>query len=67
MGNCLVSIHVTGAHHNGKSYDIDQMAAQFIDLLKRSGHSVTAATVTWGGEGDLLNTAARYPLAGEGR
>ena len=26
MGNCLISIHVTGAHHNGKCYDIDQMA-----------------------------------------
>ena len=67
MGNCIVSVHVTGAHHNGKDYDIDQMAAVFVDALKAKGHNVTAATVVSGGEYDLLNTAARFPLVGDGR
>jgi hypothetical protein len=62
MGNCLVSVHVTGAHHNGKAYDIDQRAAEFVDQLKADGHTVTAATIVSGGEHDLLNTASRFPI-----
>jgi hypothetical protein len=27
MGNCIVSVHVTGAHHNGRPDDIDQIGA----------------------------------------
>lgn len=67
MGNCIVSVHVTGAHHNGKSADIDQMAALFVDRLRASGHLVTHATVVSGGEQDLLNDLQRYALSGEGR
>ena len=67
MGNCVVSIHVTGAHHNGKPYDIDQRAASFVEQLKADGHNVTAASIASGSEQDLLNTAARFPLVGEGR
>jgi hypothetical protein len=62
MGNCVVVVHVTGAHHNGKAYDIDQRAADFANQLKLDGHTVTSAKVVSGGEYDLLNTAARFPL-----
>jgi hypothetical protein len=67
MGNCIVSVHVTGGHHNGSLSDIDQLASKFVDVLKGFGHTVTAATIVSGGEQDLLNTAARYPVAGESR
>lgn len=67
MGNCLITVHVTGAHHNGKRTDIDQMAADFVDHLKAKGHAVTAAAIVSGGEHDLLNTTSRFPIAGEGR
>jgi hypothetical protein len=62
MGNCIVSVHVTGSHHNGSESDIDQMAAKFADELKAKGHIVSAATIVSGGEYDLLNTASRLPL-----
>jgi len=62
MGNCIVSVHVTGCHHNQLEYDIDQMAAAFVDDLLRKGHNVTAAYLTTGGEYDLTNRAARFPL-----
>ena len=62
MGNCIVSVHVTGSHHNSQPSDIDQMAAVFVDALKVKGHSVTAATILSGVENDLLNTASRLPL-----
>ena len=66
MGNCIVSVHVTGAHHNGEDYDIDQRAAEFVDKLKADGHTVTAATLVSGGEYDLLNTVSRFPLKNAG-
>lgn len=62
MGNCLISVHVTGGHHNGLPKDIDQLAHDFVKELKFLGYSVTAATLTHGGESDLLNTASRLPL-----
>lgn len=65
MGNCLIAVHVTGAHHNGLNYDIDQMAAEFVDKLKAKGHSVTAAKVVAGGEYDLLDEKRRLPLKSE--
>lgn len=61
MGNCLISIHVTGSHHNGQVRDIDQMAGKFVDDLKRS-HSVTHASIVSGGEYDLANEKARLSL-----
>jgi hypothetical protein len=61
MGNCLVTVHVTGSHHNGKEGDIDQIAAKFVDTLKLT-HNVTSASIVTGGENDLLNTASRFPL-----
>lgn len=62
MGNCIVSVHVTGAHHNGLREDIDQMAARFVDNLRLRGHNVTAATVVSGGEYDLLDEKTRFPV-----
>jgi hypothetical protein len=61
MGNCVIEIHVTGAHHNGVDYDIDQMAAKFVEQL-RAKHNVTAAYIVSGGEHNLLDTAARFPV-----
>ena len=63
MGNVLISVHATGIHHNGVANDLDQLAADFVELLKSKGHNVTAATIVSGGEQDLLNTSARYPRA----
>lgn len=65
MGNCLISVHATGSHHNGIPNDIDQLAAEFVDKLKAVGANVTAATVVSGGENDLLSTASRFPLKSE--
>lgn len=62
MGNCLVSVHVTGCHHNGIPNDIDQLAADFVLSLKAKGHNVTAATLVSGGEYDLMSTTARFVL-----
>ena len=67
MGNCIVSVHVTGAHHNGAEGDIDQMAAKFADDLKAKGHTVSAATIVSGGEHDMMNTASRFPLKSAGQ
>jgi hypothetical protein len=61
MGNCVIEIHVTGSHHNSIAQDIDQLAARFVDELKQS-HNVTAAFLVSGGEYDLLNESARFPL-----
>lgn len=57
MGNCLISIHVTGCHHNGIESDIDQLAAGYVEDLKAKGHNVTGAFLVSGGETDLLNSA----------
>ena len=64
MGNCTVTVHVTGAHHNAKATDIDQVAARFVDELKSAGHNVTDAQITSGGTHDLLSTAVRLPVVG---
>lgn len=48
MGDCTITIHVTGAHNNGRSEDIDEMAKEFVARLKLVGHNVKHATVTNG-------------------
>lgn len=63
MGNCLISIHVTGSHHNGLRTDIDQMAGDFVEHLKAKGHNVTTAKIVSGGEQDLIDPGTRYPMA----
>jgi hypothetical protein len=67
VGNCAISIVVSGENHNGKRTDIDQMAADFIEHLKAKGHTVIAAHLVSGVEFDLLKPESRYGLAGEGR
>jgi hypothetical protein len=62
MGNCLITVHATGIHHNGLKNDLDQLASAFVDDLKAKGHNVTAASIVSGGENDLLNTVSRFPL-----
>jgi hypothetical protein len=62
MGNCLVSIRVTGCHHNGIATDIDQMAADFVAKLKGANHNVTGAVLLSGGEQDLLDPSRRFPI-----
>lgn len=62
MGNCLISIEVTGAHHNGRSDDIDQCAADFVQYLKMKGHNVTHASLTNGSTQPLDDITRRMPL-----
>jgi len=62
MGNCVITIRVTGTHHNGARSDIDQMAGDFVDHLKAKGHSVADATITSGGTQDLAHKESRFPL-----
>jgi hypothetical protein len=66
MGTCLVSVQVTGSHHNGQPSDIDQLAAQFVDTLKGKGYTVSHAILNSGGGYDLLNTASRFPIRDQG-
>lgn len=61
MGNCVIIVHVTGAHHNGSEFDIDQMSAKFVDGLAAC-HNVTGAKLVSGGENDLLEKDRRFPL-----
>jgi hypothetical protein len=63
MGNCVISIHVTGGHHNGLEDDIDQMAARFVDELAKN-HNVTAAYLATGAAQDL-RFGDRKPLRAE--
>jgi hypothetical protein len=64
MGNCLVSVHVTGSHHNGSPSDIDQMAADFVHALVGKGYSVSAASIVTGADYNLLDASQRFPLVG---
>lgn len=64
MGNCLISVHVTGSHHNGLESDIDQMAARFVDDLAKK-HNVTASSLVTGGENNLMEKERRFPLKSE--
>lgn len=63
MGNCLISIRVTGCHHNGLANDIDQMAADFVGELAKN-HNVTGAVLLSGGEQDLTDPLRRFPIKG---
>lgn len=62
MGNCLVSIHVTGCHHNGLRDDIERMAARFVGELREAGHDVGHATVVAGGVTDVSSERSLLPL-----
>jgi hypothetical protein len=60
MGQCVITIHVTGSHHNKATRDIDQMAAEFVQDLKKF-HTVTAAYMANGAEQDLQTTPVLFP------
>ncbi len=61
MGQCVITIHVTGGHHNKSASDIDQMAAEFVKDLSKI-HNVTAAYMINGAEQDLKSTKILFPL-----
>jgi hypothetical protein len=54
MGNWNITIRGVGAHHN-KDYpkDANVMTGAFVRALKDAGHSVIAASFTYGAEEDL--------------
>ena len=54
MGNCIISIEVTGCHHNGLVSDIDQMAHKFVMELTKAGHSINRATLLSGSSQNLI-------------
>jgi hypothetical protein len=55
MGNCTITIHLTGSHHNKKHpKDANRMAQKFVDDLVTAGHNVEHASFTHGGRDDLL-------------
>lgn len=49
MGDWVVVIRGTGAHHNGKDYDADKMTQDFVHELKRQGHLKVEGTFNFGG------------------
>lgn len=54
MGNWNITIRGVGCHHNGKpEIDANMQAAEFVKLLKKSGHAIASATITYGGEETL--------------
>jgi len=54
MGNWNITIRGQGAHHNkGLLLDANRMAAKFVQDLRAAGHSVSHASITFGGENDL--------------
>lgn len=56
MGQWNISIHGTGAHHNkANKADANRMAADFVRQLRSQGHTVTRATITYGGEEDVTS------------
>lgn len=72
MGQWNISIHGTGVHHNKNlPADANRMAAKFVRELKAAGHSISHATITYGGEENVTNVseeedAARHPDPKEG-
>lgn len=58
MGNWNISIRGVGQHHNNAPEDVEQMAARFVESLKKAGHSVGSAVVTTGGEVDVTSGVA---------
>jgi len=62
MGNWVIIIHGTGAHHNGSVTDADQIAANLTDELTKAGQFVTSAKFVCGGENNLQSPSSRVPL-----
>ena len=49
MGNWAITILGTGAHHNVENpQDANRLMENFVETLKMNGHTVEAATFTYG-------------------
>lgn len=60
MGSWNISIHGVGSHHNKQHpEDANRMAAEFVELLRKAGHTVTHATITHGAE-DIVTGGIEY-------
>ena len=56
MGNWVIHIEGTGAHHNsGAENDADVIAKEAVKKLPRAGQNVEAATFTAGGRNTLFS------------
>lgn len=54
MGNWNITVRGVGCHHNKKlAEDANRMAAKFVADLKKAGHTVAAASFTYGSEDDI--------------
>lgn len=71
MGNWNINIQGIGPHHNRPNdiFDANNMAAEFVRLLARTGHTVQAATFTHGGAESLFDSgpSSRLPAANSER
>lgn len=61
MGNITITIKLVGQHHNQHPADAERMAARFVDELRKAGHSLVHAGVTYGGEMDVLSGLHSFP------
>lgn len=58
MGNWNITIRGVGNHHNESlPSDANRMAAEFVQKLKDVGHTIVAASITHGGEDDIVGGA----------
>ena len=54
MGNWNINIQGVGCHHNGKpEIDVDIAMKDIVELLKKQGHTIESATLTYGGKIDF--------------
>lgn len=57
MGNWNINIQGIGCHHNKNAkIDADLAMQEFVQYLKRQGHTVESATFTYGGKVDILDS-----------
>lgn len=60
MGCWNISIQGIGSHHNTNNpSDADKLAESFVSNLRASGHTIEAASFTYGGKTDLLPPQSR--------
>jgi hypothetical protein len=67
MGNWNVSIEGVGIHHNGRTDDADAVFVEAVDKLKATGHSVTHASITYGGANDHESARDVHKNLAEGK
>jgi len=64
MGNWNINIQGIGCHHNFNSpTDADQLAAEFVEVLRKGGHTVESASFTSGSKEDITNGRNTSQLA----